>query len=56
MKKHTNTKFTLRLAQQTIRQLTDNDHRAVIGGSSIVYTCTTGAGAQAGQPTIDCPG
>jgi hypothetical protein len=55
MKKHTNVKLKLRLGHQTIRQLIESDHRAVVGGSSVVYTCTTvGTGAQTGQPTVGC--
>jgi len=62
MKKHTNIKLKLRLEKQTVRELTDSDYRAVVGGSSvvgdssIVYTCdTTTSGAQSGQPTVGCP-
>jgi hypothetical protein len=54
MKKHTTIK--LALEKQTIRQLTRSDYRAVVGGSSIVYTCdTTVSAAQSGQPTFGCP-
>lgn len=54
MKKHTTIK--LALEKQTIRQLTRSDYRAVVGGSSIVYTCdTTVSVAQIGQPTFGCP-
>lgn len=53
MKKHTTTKLTLE--KQTIRQLTRSDYRAVVGGSSIVYTCdTTLLVTQIGQPTFGC--
>jgi hypothetical protein len=52
MKKHTNTKLRVKL--QTVRQLTDSDRHAVVGGSSVVYTCTTTTGAPTGQPTVDC--
>ena len=51
MKKHTNTRLRVKL--QTVRQLTESDYRAVVGGSTVVYTCTTGA--PSGQPTVDCP-
>ncbi len=53
MKKHTTIK--LKLEKQTVRQLTRSDYRAVVGGSSIVYTCdTTLSAAQIGQPTAGC--
>lgn len=55
MKKHTNTRLKVKL--QTVRQLTESDYRGVVGGSSVVYTCTTtGSGAPTGQPTADCSG
>ena len=48
MKKHTTIK--LKLEKQTVRQLTRSDYRAVVGGSSIVYTCdTTLSAAQDGS-------
>jgi len=53
MKKHITPK--LKLEKQTVRQLTERDYRAVVGGSSIVYTCdTTLSVAQSGQPTVGC--
>ena len=54
MKKHTTTRLTL--ARETIRQLTRSDYRAIVGGSTIVYTCdTTLSLVQTGQPTLGCP-
>src|ERR1041384_316599 len=50
MKKNTNTRLRVKL--QIIRQLTETDYRAVVGGSTLVYTCPTGA--QSGQPTVTC--
>jgi hypothetical protein len=45
----------LKLEKQTIRQLTRSDYRAIVGGSSIAYTCdTTLSAAQTGQPTFGC--
>jgi len=53
MKKPTTLK--LKLEKQTIRQLTRSDYHAVVGGSSIAYTCdTTLSAAQTGQPTFGC--
>jgi hypothetical protein len=53
MKKPTTIKLTLE--KQTIRQLTRSDYHAVVGGSSIAYTCdTTMSGARSGQPTFGC--
>ena len=52
MKKHTNTKLKVRLDKQTVRQLTDSDYRVVVGGSSVVFTCTTTTSG--GQPTVGC--
>lgn len=51
MKKHNNNRLRVKL--QTVRQLTEIDYRAVVGASTVVFTCTTGA--QSGQPTLDCP-
>jgi hypothetical protein len=53
MKKHTGTRLKVKL--QTVRQLTDIEYRAVAGGSTIVYTCTSTFGAQSGLPTVGCP-
>jgi hypothetical protein len=50
VKKNTNTRLRVKL--QTVRQLTESDYRAVIGGSTVAYTCTTGA--QTGQTAITC--
>jgi len=44
VKKQTNTRLRVKL--QTVRQLTDSDYRAVVGGSTLVYTCTTGEPAE----------
>jgi hypothetical protein len=54
MKKRTSIK--VRLEKETVRQLTERDYRAVIGGSSIVYTCAvTESGTQTGQTVVGCP-
>lgn len=45
VKKQKDTKLKLRLDTQTIRDLIHSDYRAVVSGSSVVYTCTT-SGAQ----------
>jgi hypothetical protein len=52
VKKNTNTNTRLRVKLQTVRQLTESDYRAVVGGSTLVYTCTTGL--QTGQQTVTC--
>lgn len=53
MKKHTTTRLKVKL--ETVRQLTESDYRAIAGGSTVVYTCTTtSTGVQTGQPTADC--
>lgn len=50
VKKQTNTRLRVKL--QTVRQLTETDYRAVVGGSTLVYTCTTGA--QSDQSMVTC--
>lgn len=52
MKKQTNTRLRIKL--QTVRQLTERDYHAIVGGSTVVYTCTS-TEAQSGQPTVGCP-
>jgi len=51
MKKHTNNRLRVKL--ETVRQLTESDYRSVVGGSSVVFTCTSTA-AVPGQPTANC--
>ena len=54
MKKRTNTK--LGLEKETVRQLTESEYRAVVGGSSVVYTCAVAeSGAQIRSATVGCP-
>jgi hypothetical protein len=51
MKKHTNNRLKVKL--ETVRQLAESDHRSVVGGSSVVFTCTS-TRARPDEPTEHC--
>jgi hypothetical protein len=50
MKKHTNNRLKVKL--EAVRQLTESDYRSAVGGSSVVFTCTSTV-ARPDQPTAN---